>query len=297
MNIQELETKSEELRQSGKREECLKIKTQIEELKQKELLSRHNEELERVKKKFNGYIEELHTSVKEIKDGCGTQRGWISIYLDGYKDSLSPQELRRKIRESKEEKESRKRFDEIKTTDRMKSVVIGEGYTETIIDLLRVMELDRVPIIEDMFECGDYHESYEYAYKQAVEDGYSDAEAEQKAMDAESEAVREENDKYINAVQKTINYLFKLHGLHLEVNKGMYVITLVDKSWKEVCQKVAETISGYGTFYYEDAKALKEVGPYTSYSQAVFNHLHWLKHCPEVFGNIGYGTIYENNIR
>ena len=64
---------AEEARIAGDRDKFLKLKTKAEQEKQKEVLARHNADLERVSKEFpaGSYIPELNTTVTEIKNGCG----------------------------------------------------------------------------------------------------------------------------------------------------------------------------------------------------------------------------------
>jgi len=295
-SIMKLEEIAEKERCAGHRQKFLTLQKEIEVKKQEEVLAKHKAYLEQVKKEFKigSYIPELQGTVKEIKDGCGTQRGWIEVYLSGREKALSPSDIHKKIAETKALKESNERFNKIKLSDSKKAIRIGENYPETLDDLVRVMCLD-LPDSETIFDWNldSFSETYSYALKQAKEEGYTDEESEEKAQEAEAEARDEDFDKYQESIIRTLNYLLNLHGLRLEEKKGYYYISLAVKSWHEVADKVASTISGYGTFEYESGKQLKEIGPYKSYCEAVCKHIHWLKYYPEVYGNTNYRRVYE----
>ena len=292
--IQELETKAEKERCARHRQKFLELQKEIEIKEQEEVLSRHKQQLEIVKKDFpvGFYIPELHASVKEIKDGCGTKTGWVDIYLTGHEKSYRVWDLRKKIRQAREEKEARECFGKLKCSDSNPSLYIGKENLDTLDMLIRVMDLD-LPTTQEVEESlMDYPSgSYEYAMKQAKEDGFTDDEAEVKAQEAEQEERDDEFKKYVQRIVNTINYLLNFHDIELEVKKKRYYLT--SKSWKETAEKVKETINGMGPFWYDSLKEFKEVGPYKSYCAAVCSHLHWLKDYPQVYGETSYRRVYE----
>lgn len=295
ITIEQLEEQAEKERCAGNRDKFLDIQKQIEIQKEERVLAAHLNYLKSVKKDFpvGFYIPELHTNVKEIKEGCGTQRGWIEIYLSGYEKSYKPHELRKKIREAQEAKESKEVFGKLKFNDKKLSLCIGKKNLDTLDMLIRVMGLD-LPTEEEVDEWNMdlYCEVMSEAKRQAITDGYTDDEAENKAEEAEAEVMKEQYDNYNKSVRNTLNYLLNFHGLNFVENKThMYLIA--EKSWKDVAEKVRETINGMGPFYYESVKEFKDVGPYKSYCDAVSSHLHWLKHYPEVYGCTGYRKIFE----
>lgn len=295
VTIDELKELAEKERCAGNRQKFLDIQKQIDIQKEERVLASHLAYLESTKKDFpvGFYIPELHAKVIEIKDGCGTQRGWIYIYLSGYGDKhFTPSELRKKISKAQEGREANDYFDKLKFSDTKQSLYIGKENLDTLDMLIRVMSLD-IPTTQEVEESLlDYpSEVYDYTFKQAKEDGYTDEEAEEKAREAESEERDDEFKKYMQDIIRTINYLLNFHGIELEVIKKRYYIT--SKSWKETANKVASTITGYGMFEYNSGKELKEGLPCRTYCEAAIQHLHWLKYYPEVYGETSYRRIYE----
>lgn len=291
VTIEELEVLKEKERVAGNKERFKDIENQIDIQKQDRVMASHLNYLESVTKDFpvGFYIKELHTSIKEIKEGCGTQRGWINIYLSGSDKNFTPQELRKKVRLAQETQEANAEFNKLKFSDRTKSLCIGKDLDM----LIRVMGLN-LPTAEEIDDCNrDYTwEVMAEAKKQAIEDGYTDDEAEEKGLEAESEAMKENFNQHMKAVRNTLNYLLNFHGVNFEEKKGKYYLT-AEKSWKEIADQVMETINGVGPFYYNSVKSFKEVGPYKTYCEAAMTHIHWMKDYPTVYGNTNYRRIYE----
>lgn len=77
VTIEQLEEQAEKERCSGNRDKFLDIQKQIQMQKEERVIANHLNYLASVKKDFpvGTYIKELNASVKEIKDGCGTQSG------------------------------------------------------------------------------------------------------------------------------------------------------------------------------------------------------------------------------
>jgi len=293
--IKELQELMEQERCKGNRNKFLEIQKQIEVNKHEEVLSRHMRYFESVKKEFleGTYISELNIRVKELKQGCGTQRGWIEIYLSGSEKSISPHDLRRKIQKVKEEKEAQAEFNKIKFSDKKLLLCIGKKNLDILDMLIRVMDLD-LPTFEEVDDCNVdwYSEVYGNAKDSAVKDGYTDEEAEQQAGEVESEEREKIFKDYYNAIEQTLNYLLEFHNLGL-VEKNKCYFVEAKESWEKVAQTVIETINGMGPFYYENIKAFKDIGPYKSYCEASMQHLHWLRHYTEVYGGTNYRRIYE----
>lgn len=158
--------------------------------------------------------------------------------------------------------------------------------------LIRAMCLDLQTTQEAEYSIMDYSgDTYSYVLKEAKEEGYTDEEAEEKAMLAEDQERSEEFEKYKDSLLNTTRYLLNFHDIELEVKTKRYYLT--SKSWKETAEKVKETINGMGPFYYESVKEFKEVGPYKNYCEAAIQHLHWVKYYPEVYGCTSYRRVYE----
>lgn len=66
------------------------------------------------------------------------------------------------------------------------------------------------------------------------------------------------------------------------------------KSWQDSAQCLADTISGYGMFWYENAKELKDVGPYATYKHAFLSHIHWMAYYGEVYGVKSMQRMFED---
>jgi len=300
VSIQYLEDEAESNRVNGNRDAYLKIKERIRDIEVQAVQDRHEVYFKEVEKEFpvGKEIPELHTSVKELKHGCGTQRGWIEIYLYNHERSFKPHELRKKIQDARNYKSACEQFGKLKFSDRKKSFYLGEKNFDTLDMLINVMDLD-LPDIEDFEEYNWEYlaELREDARKQAIEDGFTDQEAEQKADEAETDEMRDNSEKYLSAILRTLNYLLNTHHLEIEALHKGYYLTITGLSWKQTAQQVAETISGHGMFEYENAKALKDVGPYKTYCEAALTHLHWFKHYSEVYGNVGYREIYSREWR
>jgi hypothetical protein len=290
--IEQLKEQAEQERVSGHREKFLKLKEQIEQAEHNFLLEMHKQRVEEAKKEFpvGFYIPELHSKVTEIKDGCGTQKGWVDIYLGEKHYSVG--ELHRKINKAKETKEASDFFDHLKFSNKGK-LYVGRTYCETLNMFILAMGLD-IWTSEEMDEnnFGSFYGSYDSAYKQAIDDGYTDEEAEEKGREAEDEEYSSLFKEYTASVERTIRYLLNFHELDLVENKNKYYIE-PHISWEKSAALVKETINGYGTFYFETVKEFKECGPYKNYCEAVIQHIHWLKYYPEVYGARGYQSVYE----
>jgi hypothetical protein len=295
-----LETQAETARQAGKRDVFLKLKEKIRDIQEQEVQDSHNAYFKRISEEFpvGMYIKAINATVKELKHGCGTQRGWIEIYISNHGKALSPHDLRKKIQVAENCKKANIQFDKLKFSDRSKSIFLGKKNFDTLDMLIRVMSLD-IDTIEDFEENGwDYlSEIRSNAIKQAVENGHSDEVAELKGDEAEQEEMHDNSEKYLSAVIRTLNYLLNFHHVELDVLDKGYYLTFKGLSWKQTAQQVAETISGHGMFYYEDAQALKDVGPYKTFCEAALTHLHWFKHYPSVYGNTNYQEIYSREWR
>ena len=110
--ITSLKSLAEKARIAGRREECLKIKEQIETQKQQEILSRHKKFLAFTKEKFpiGFYIPELKSKVVEHKEGCGTKEGWVHIYLFNREKPYTHWDLNKAIQKVKDNKQASEHF-------------------------------------------------------------------------------------------------------------------------------------------------------------------------------------------
>lgn len=288
--IIDLKKQAEDLRIKGNRDECLKLKQEAKNKEEALVLQNHNNRLAQVKREFpiGKYIEELKVSVKDIKDGCGTQRGWINIYLNSYEKPIPINELYEKIRKNKENKEARLFIAKINQTYKGK-IKIGDNNLDTIDYILNYMEMDKIWNLqkyeeESMDWGGEYFKDDKQNF---INDGYTNEQAEEKAQELEDKYRDDEFNKYKSKVIESISYLLSFANLkYVEMKQNIYFEPLT--SWPNTADKMSGIISGYGTFYYKNGKELKDIGPYKTYSEAVIKHLHWLKYAPEVYGDKNY---------
>ena len=286
---------AEEARQAGDRPRFQELTRQAEKERYNALQARHAAELERIKKEFpiGEIVPVINNRVTDIKDGCGTQRGWINIYFGGEK-GYTPHEIRAKIAKVKEERRVTTKFAALKFSDRAKKgVCIGE-YDEALDDLKTAMCLDRVYGLQEAdelyFDCDSG--AYSYAYDEAIADGFTDEEAEEKGREAEDEERGEEYRKHKDRFVSCLNYVLRFADLELEEDKYKWYIR-PQTSWKHSAAKMAEVITGYGTFEFNSALALKEGLPADTYAEAVIVHIHWLKYGPEIYGGRSYSSIMD----
>ena len=287
--------KAEEARQRGDRKEFLRLTQLAEDQRYNELQANHKKQVEAAKKEFpvGMYIPELRTSVEAITDGCGTQSGWIAFKLSGREKTMDLNDIKREISKAKRSASITEYFLGLKCP-KTGQMYIGQ-YDEILDSLKTYMEMDKIWTLE---ECQDNnldggYDTFDYVRKQAIEEGYTDQEAEDKGNKARDKAADEDFQEYRGKYIQMINYLLKYADLELEEDKKskFYLVPLT--SWLHSADKMAEVISGYGTFEYASGKELKDVGPYKTYSQAVIDHLHWLKHGPEIYGDRSYSRLID----
>jgi hypothetical protein len=292
----------EALRQSGKRDEFLKLRDEIQRQedaeKQKKLQDKCEAEYQRIIAEYpiGVYSPEARGTIEKIEKQCGTKYFSIDIYFKGNPQAYTYSEIKKNYYEAKQRKEYERQFRLLKLSDKKNSILIGKDYEETIAMILANMDM-KLPSwesIDDDFES----ETYSYIFKKSVEDGYSDETAEEKAQEVE---VRERDEYYKqwkNAIESAIESVLSPHGLTLICeDKGKYSIGKTCKTWKEVAENVIDTINGVGMFYFNNVEEFKSCGPYKSYCEAVFNHIHWMCRRSEVYGDRGYQSVYENSWR
>lgn len=136
--------------------------------------------------------------------------------------------------------------------------------------------------IDYIFEAGDWAKKY------ALEQGKSEAEAEEAREEAEMEASDKLHSAWYDGVESAANTLFGEHGLVLKpkgAEERPFDFKIVPEfSWDNAATKILETLDGYGAFHFEDLRDFLDSGPYTA-KEAVLTHLHWIKQFPVVFGS------------
>jgi len=293
ITIEKLQKEAESARVSGNRDVFLEIQKKITALKEKQVLDNHKSHLAIVQKEFpvGTYIPELGVRVKEIKEGCGTKEGWVYIYIEAEK-YYTYWKLKKKISEAIEKKLASQYFAKLKFSDTKTLLYIGDNNIDTIERLIKVMDLDIRSLVEiDELNFDYYSDVMSSAKQAAIDDGYTDEEADKKAEEAEAKEYERSYNEYMKSVMRTLNYLLNFHDISLIEKRNRYY--LQSDSWKNTANKIAETISGYGMFEYKDGKELKEMLPAKTYCEASIVHLHWLKYYPDVYGETQYQRILE----
>lgn len=281
---------AEEARSEGNRARFLELTKQAEKEQYDALQKRHAAEVEKIKKEFpiGEIVPVINNRVTDIKDGCGTQRGWIEIYFGDKR--FKPQELRKRIRERKEAQRVTAKYSALKFSDRAKKGVCIGQYNEALDDLKTSMTLERIYGLQEAEEEMTFNDSgaYKYAYDEAIGEGYTDEEAEEKGQATADEERDEEYRKYKGRFVSCLEYVLQYADLLLEEDKKQNWYLRPATSWEHSAAKMAEVISGHGMFEFKSALELKEGLPAKTYAEAVIVHLHWLKHGPEIYGNRSY---------
>ena len=180
----------------------------------------------------------------------------------------------------------------------------GKTGEDTHKDVYQMDELAKflgIPEFTDVVEhnqeyLGDYYQAgWNEAWDPELPVEEAEAAAEEAALEAEREAEEELYFKYSGALEAAAESILDPHGLAAEhPGKILWAYKIVPTgTWKEAAAKLVQTINGVGMFYYEDAKDLKDVGPYKSYKQAVLSHLHWAMYYPEVYGTRSAEMVYD----
>jgi hypothetical protein len=173
------------------------------------------------------------------------------------------------------------------------------------LELPQIAKMYGMPDPEDVdMQFGESEFSMEIqdaAYKQAIDDGHSEEEAEQIGMDAEVEARGEEMRKVRDAMVASAERLLEKHGLELapvgKDPRNTWTFKVIPThSWEEAAAKIMQTINGVGQFEFNSLRDFLESGPYTP-RQAVLSHLHWTAYWPEVYGEKSAERYYYDQMR
>lgn len=174
-------------------------------------------------------------------------------------------------------------------------------------DKLNIDELAALLKLPTWEKLDDYNFDYYWeAGAKWVErkEGESEADFEQRQMDAEAEVRDDLFNRWYDAVHGAAEEIFDQHDLALEPiqhprhhSDRPYEYRIVSRaSWEDAAEKIRGTIDGVGEFTFYTLRAFLESGPYTA-RQAVLSHLHWMKRRPEVYGTSSAKSLYEHNFR
>jgi len=283
---QKIMEQAEAARIAGNREYFLRLVKHAEQLRQDEIQAEHARRVNEALKAWPVGSVILGSTVTKHENGCGTESGWINVYLSNGKH-YTPAEIGTKLRERKDSARVSDAYNKIRFVSSGRVKLPGE-YEEAIDDLITYMGLDRLTKISDC-DCWDYPEAYTYARDEAVKDGYTDEEAEEKGREASDDARDQDIKEYKGKLLASISHVLHYADLVLTEGKGSRYFIEPGASWTVSADKMAEVITGYGMFEYKSGRDLKDSGPYGTYCEAVIQHLHWLKHGPEIYGDRGYG--------
>lgn len=169
-------------------------------------------------------------------------------------------------------------------------------------DLLDIYEIAKklgLPDYSDFEENNNEYvwESGNAYHQQAIADGASEEEAEEKRYRGEEEAQKELFSNWSGAVMRAAEEIWGFH--HLKIDKASAFVSDVDyyiepvhgKTWYDVAAEIARTINGVGL-------AHVPVEDYRRNSrQWVMKHLGSMQVQPEVYGTASAERIYEQSFR
>jgi len=167
----------------------------------------------------------------------------------------------------------------------------------TTISLGDLIKLFKLPDPDEYETSGD---SYSYGYKEAIDEGLSESEAEERGLKYEQSDQDEAFAQIHGGIMHVADRLFGEHGLVL-VPKGKgkhpWEFTLKPaKSWKDAGYEIVKTINGVGMFEFSSLKDALDSGPYTE-REFVLSHRHWIKQWPEVYGEGRPRSMFDRYLR
>lgn len=181
--------------------------------------------------------------------------------------------------------------------------------SEKVSDKVDINELARMFDLPDYDKIDEQNVDYvwengNYAYKEALQQGESEEEAEEARQKAEGEAQTEIYSKWHGGVLAAAEQLFGEHELELvplrPKHRGSlpYEFRVVPKtSWNDSLKLIIETINGVGYFHFSSPKEFLSSGPYASARIGVLTHLHHIKDHPAVYGGTSASSIFDRSWR
>lgn len=186
---------------------------------------------------------------------------------------------------------------------------LGKEKLKEKFNVNELAEFFDIPTWEDIDEnFSDYsadNDIWGYAHREALEEGKSEEEAEEIALQAESDA-RDEyytkwHDAMISAVEKTMAHIhMDLTPVKPKDSKpGLrpyeYKVSPT-KDWKDSADQIRDIINGVGMFGFDTLKEFLDSGPYTA-REAVLSHLHYANSYADVYGDRSAKDIYHREMR
>lgn len=146
---------------------------------------------------------------------------------------------------------------------------------------------------------------YSEAHRQAKAEGLSDEEAEEKALEAESQARDEDYRSWKNAMEHVAETFLGYHGMTmspLKTKSYLYKITSAcanpltgEPNWDEPAEKIMGTINGDGILgHIASLKDFKYMESTKSSRKIALEHLSWIARYADVYGVASAKRMMEN---
>lgn len=135
--------------------------------------------------------------------------------------------------------------------------------------------------------------------QEAINDGASQTEAEQKGYDTEEETIERMYKYWKASLESTMEYLLERHDLGFNIikKKGHESgIRITSSNWRASAAKILDTLNGVGVFYASSLKEFYETTSVKSYKELVLSHLHYILDYPKVYGITGADMHFENTL-
>ena len=171
---------------------------------------------------------------------------------------------------------------------------IGKTRKAAIIDLDQIAKLFGIDTWDDVDERNSdyYWENSRWAYDEAIKEGLTEEEAQEKQYEAEGADRDEFYSSYKSALLSAAESEFEEMGLiftALTKNSREFQIDPA-KTWRVAAENIRETVNGMGHFHFNDLREFLSSGPYTP-REAVMQHLGYVARRAEVYGD--YGAKYK----
>ena len=142
---------------------------------------------------------------------------------------------------------------------------------------------------------------YSDVYKQAINDGMTEEEAEAHAEQEAYKACDQERDeafsKYGHAIFLAIEHIAGMHRFDVEKVEDGFILK-PQKSIRHCLRAIFQTINGHGPFFFNSVREF--VTSYKSDStlmETIDGHLGWMKRAPAVYGDRSAKDVFERNMR
>lgn len=140
-----------------------------------------------------------------------------------------------------------------------------------------------------------HHQSLRESDEAGIETVEAERIAEEKALEAESEARSEDYRKWENALRRVAETYANHHGMTLiQVRKKWERFEFRPvKSWDDAANAIRTTINGVGYFGFDSLKEFRDSIPVRSSKQVTLGHLHWMKDYGDVYGELSPKRLME----